>query len=85
MNFVRVVAPSEVVSATSTASRPKLVASANKIVAAVRADEEKKLVAALQTIGVDWSAPPQVASAAKGNLDVAVTTTPSGMGVAVRR
>jgi carboxyl-terminal processing protease len=65
----------QLVSSVSAATRPKLVAGAGKIVASVRGDEEKKLVAALQTIGVDWSA--GLASTAKPNLDVSITTSPA--------
>jgi carboxyl-terminal processing protease len=65
----------QLVSSVSASTRPKLVAGAGKIVASVRGDEEKKLVAALQTIGVDWSAPPSPAG--KPNLDVSITTSPS--------
>jgi carboxyl-terminal processing protease len=65
----------EMVAGTSFASRPKLLSSANKVVARVRADEEKKLIAALSTIGVDWSAPPaQQPDAA--NLEVSIAATP---------
>ncbi|MBC7977641.1 MAG: PDZ domain-containing protein [Myxococcales bacterium] len=67
----------QLVSSVSVASRPKLVAAANKIVASVRAEEEKKLIAALQVIGVDWTNAP-VASGAKPNLEVSVTSSPAG-------
>lgn len=66
----------DIVSSTSSSTRPRLVTGAAKIVAKVRADEEKKLVAALQTINVDWSAP-AVAETGKANLEVALSTTPS--------
>jgi carboxyl-terminal processing protease len=68
----------QLVSSLAAATRPKLIAGAQKIVQSVRADEEKKLVAALQTIGVDWSAPPAPAAPAKPSLEVAVATSPSG-------
>jgi carboxyl-terminal processing protease len=67
----------QLVSSVSGASRPKLVAGASKIVASVRAEEEKKLIAALQVIGVDWTTAPAVAGA-KPNLDVSITTSPAG-------
>jgi len=67
----------QLVSSASAPTRPKLVAGAGKLVQSVRADEEKKLVAALQTIGVDWTAAPSAASA-KPTLDVAITASPSG-------
>ncbi|MGH9885475.1 MAG: MXAN_5808 family serine peptidase, partial [bacterium] len=68
----------QLVSSVSAPTRPKLVAGAGKLVSTARADEEKKLVAALQTIGVDWNAPPVTAAAAKPNLDVSITASPSG-------
>ncbi|HMG56003.1 MAG TPA: MXAN_5808 family serine peptidase, partial [Kofleriaceae bacterium] len=67
----------DLVSSMSSPSRPKLVAGAGKLVAKVRADEEKKLVAALQTIGVDWAAAPSAAGG-KPNLEVSVAAVPSG-------
>ncbi|HEX3757741.1 MAG TPA: MXAN_5808 family serine peptidase [Kofleriaceae bacterium] len=67
----------QLVSSVAASSRPKLVAGAAKIVQAVRADEEKKLVAALQTLGVDWTAAP-AAGAGKPNLEVTVAASPSG-------
>jgi carboxyl-terminal processing protease len=66
----------QLVSSVSAPTRPKLVASAGKIVQGVRIEEEKKLVAALQTIGVDWAAAP--ATAGKSNLEVSVAASPSG-------
>jgi carboxyl-terminal processing protease len=72
----------QLVSTVSASTRPKLVAGAAKIVQSVRADEEKKLVAALSVIGVDWAgAPPSGAAAAaagKPNLEVSVAASPSG-------
>ncbi|HEU4729311.1 MAG TPA: MXAN_5808 family serine peptidase [Kofleriaceae bacterium] len=67
----------QLVSSVSASSRPKLVAGAGKIVASARGEEEKKLVAALQAIGVDWSAPASAAGP-KPNLDVAISTSPTG-------
>jgi len=66
----------QLVSSVSAPTRPKLVAGAGKLVQSVRADEEKKLVAALQTIGVDWTGAP-AGQAAKPSLDVAITASPS--------
>ncbi len=66
----------DLVSSVQSASRPKLVAGASKIVAKVHGDEEKKLVAALGVIGIDWSAPG--AAAETPNLDVQLTTNPAG-------
>jgi carboxyl-terminal processing protease len=67
----------QLVSSVSASTRPKLVAGANKLVQSVRAEEEKKLVAALQTIGVDWTAA-AAAGTGKPNLEVAITTSPAG-------
>ncbi|HEU0032388.1 MAG TPA: MXAN_5808 family serine peptidase [Kofleriaceae bacterium] len=67
----------ELVSGASTPSRPKLVASASKLVTRVRAEEEKKLVTALAAIGVDWSPAAQTQDAA--NLEIAVATTPKAV------
>ena len=67
----------QLVSSVSASSRPKLVAGAGKLVAAVRADEEKKLIAALAVVGVDWAGAPAPA-AGKPNLDVSITASPSG-------
>ncbi len=47
----------DLVSTVSASTRPKLVAGANKLVARVHAEQEKQLIAALNVIGVDWSAP----------------------------
>jgi carboxyl-terminal processing protease len=66
----------QLVSSVSAPTRPRLVAGAGKIVQSVRADEEKKLVAALQTVGVDWTAAP--AAAGKPSLEVSVAASPSG-------
>jgi carboxyl-terminal processing protease len=60
----------EVVSSVNVASRPKLVAQAKKVVERVRSEEEKKLVAELSRLGVDWSAP--VAEAGTANLEVSL-------------
>src|SRR6185503_8190681 len=68
----------QLVSSVNTSARPKLVAGASRIIASVRSDEEKKLVAALQTIGVDWNAAPATAPATKPSLDVSITASPSG-------
>ena len=66
----------DLASSVQSSSRPKLVAGASKLVAKVRGEEEKKLVAALGVIGVDWTAPD--AGAASANLDISLTTTPAG-------
>lgn len=60
----------------TTANRPRAVAAATRVVNRVRAEEEKKLITALQTIGVDWSAGPTQGDAA--NLEVSITTSPNG-------
>ncbi|MGN6105466.1 MAG: MXAN_5808 family serine peptidase [Kofleriaceae bacterium] len=67
----------ELVSSVSGNSRPKLVAAASRTITKIRGDEEKKLTAALGTIGVDWSAPP-AGQAEPANLEVALTTSPNG-------
>src|SRR5690606_4049999 len=51
--------------------------SAARTVARLRAEEERKLVAALKRLGVDWSAPDATATA-PANLEVAVTTSSPG-------
>ena len=68
----------ELVSTVSASSRPKLVAGAAKLVNRVRGEEEKKLVAALSVIGVDWAAADANGSATGANLDVSLETSPSG-------
>ena len=65
----------DLASSVQSSSRPKLVAGASKLVAKVRGEEEKKLVAALGVIGVDWTAPDVGGPSA--NLDISLTTTPS--------
>src|SRR6185295_5369052 len=67
----------QLVSSVTTPTRPKLVAGAAKLVQTVRAEEESKLVAALQTIGVDWSNG-AVAGTGKPNLEVTLAASPSG-------
>ncbi|MBA3540300.1 MAG: PDZ domain-containing protein, partial [Deltaproteobacteria bacterium] len=65
----------ELVASMSSSSRPKLVAGAVKLVNRVRGDEERKLMTALQTIKVDWSAP--TAATELPNLEISVTTSPA--------
>ncbi len=60
------------------ATRPRGIAASAKVVTRVRAEEEKKLVTAMQGIGVDWAAAPAQGEAAAPNLEVALTTSPSG-------
>ncbi len=67
----------EVVSSVTASSRPKLVSAAAKVIQRVRADEEKKLVTALGTITVDWSAP-TAADTQPANLEVSITTNATG-------
>ncbi|MGE5181688.1 MAG: MXAN_5808 family serine peptidase [Acidobacteriota bacterium] len=66
----------DLVSSVNASTRPKLVAGANKLVQRVRADQEKKLIAALGQIGVDWSAP--TTTSGQPNLEVSLSTTPGG-------
>lgn len=62
----------DLVSTVNASTRPQLVAGAAKLVAKTRVDEEKKLVAALAQLGVDWSAPPPVAQPNGANLEVSL-------------
>jgi len=62
----------EVVSSVNVAARPKVVNAARKVVERIRGEEEKKLVAELQKIGIDWSAP--VAESGAANLEVSLQT-----------
>ncbi|MDB4958220.1 MAG: carboxyl-terminal protease [Myxococcales bacterium] len=69
----------ELVSGVAASSRPKLVGGASKIVAKIRGEEEKKLVAALGTISVDWTGPAAQQAAVptdNANLDVTLETSP---------
>jgi carboxyl-terminal processing protease len=67
----------ELVSSLHTATRPKLVNAAAKLVQKVRADEEKKLVAELSKIGVDWSAALAQGEVGNASLDVSLSTVPA--------
>ncbi|HUS30606.1 MAG TPA: MXAN_5808 family serine peptidase, partial [Kofleriaceae bacterium] len=67
----------DVVSGLAASTRPKLLSGAKTVITKYRADEEKKLVAALQTINVDWSAPATLPTA-NANLEVSIATTPTG-------
>lgn len=71
----------DVVSGVNASTRPKLLAGANKVVAKYRGEEEKKLIAALGGIGVDWTVP-AAQQADNANLDIQITTTPAGKIVA---
>ncbi|HEV7559191.1 MAG TPA: MXAN_5808 family serine peptidase, partial [Kofleriaceae bacterium] len=62
----------DLVSSVSSPTRPRLVAGAQRLVGRVRGDEEKKLVTALSTLGVDWNAPTSQSEIA--NLDATMTT-----------
>ena len=64
----------EVVSNVSVAARPKVVAQAKKVVERIRGEEEKKLVAELQKLGIDWTGPAAVAEAGPANLEVSLQT-----------
>ncbi len=63
----------ELVAGVTMPSRPKLLAQASKVVQRVRGEEEKKLIAALSQIGVDWTAP--IAQTDNANLEVTLATT----------
>jgi carboxyl-terminal processing protease len=67
----------ELVSSVTASQRERLVAGAGRLVAKVRAEEEKKLVAALSQIGVDWSAAP-AGQTDSANLDVSLQIGPTG-------
>jgi carboxyl-terminal processing protease len=67
----------EVVSSVSFASRPKIVHAAKKVVERVRGEEEKKLVAELAKLGVDWAGPAANEAGAPA-LEVSLATSPSG-------
>jgi carboxyl-terminal processing protease len=67
----------EVLASVPAGPRPKVVAAAAKTVARLRAEEERKLIAALAQLGVDWSAPDATATA-PANLEVAIATSPAG-------
>nr|MBA3501512.1 hypothetical protein [Deltaproteobacteria bacterium] len=64
----------EVVGSVNVASRPKIVAQAKRVVERVRGEEEKKLIAELQKIGVDWAAPVAQAEPGPANLEVSLQT-----------
>src|SRR5262245_3619749 len=66
----------ELVGTVNAATRPKLVAGATKLVARMRGEEEKKIVAALGALGVDWA--PAVAQAETANLEVSLASIPKG-------
>ena len=67
----------ELLASVPPGTRPKLLAAGAKTIARLRAEEERKLVAALSQIGVDWSAPP-AGQTDSANLDVSVATSPRG-------
>jgi len=63
----------DLASGVTSNNRQKLAAGARQLVAKVRADEEKKLVAQLEQIGVDWSSAPAPSQAdLPANLDVSI-------------
>jgi carboxyl-terminal processing protease len=61
---------------TVSGNRLKLVAGSTKLVTRVRGEEEKKLVAALGTIGIDWAGADKPETGA--SLDVSIATLPKG-------
>lgn len=65
----------ELVASVRTNNRSKLVAGASRLIGKVRGEEEKKLVAELQKIGVDWTGPGSDTGTA--NLEVSLTTSPA--------
>ena len=66
----------ELVASTRSPSRPKLVAAAQRLVAKVRADEEKKLAGELAKIGIDWTGPAG-SETGTANLEISLTTSPA--------
>jgi carboxyl-terminal processing protease len=66
----------QLVSTVTASTRPKLVAGARQLVAKVAADEEKKLVAALGKLGIDWTQ--AAAQTGAANVDVSLAITPTG-------
>lgn len=64
----------------SSSSRAGLIKSARALVAKVAAEEEKRVVASLSSIGIDWSAPPANSNAGTtaAALDVKVAASPAG-------
>jgi carboxyl-terminal processing protease len=63
----------ELVSSVSSSSRPKLAVGAQKLVTRVHAEQEKKLVAALAKLGVDWTAP--TTNDVGANLEISLSTS----------
>jgi carboxyl-terminal processing protease len=72
MRFAR-----DLVSSVSASTRPRLVAGAARLVAKVRGEEEKKLVAALDVLGVDWTAAPSATQPDAANLEVSLQLAPT--------
>ncbi|MBK7537220.1 MAG: PDZ domain-containing protein [Myxococcales bacterium] len=66
----------ELAAASTASTRTGLLKSARALVAKLHAEEEKRLVAALGPLGIDWSA--AAAGAAPATLDLKVTLSPPG-------
>jgi carboxyl-terminal processing protease len=64
----------EVISSVNVASRPKVVIAARKVVERIRGEEEKKLIAELSKIGIDWAGPVAQTEAGPANLEVSLQT-----------
>lgn len=70
---------SSLLASSNGSTRASLLKSAKTLVAKVQTDEEKRLVASLGAIGIDWSAPPANTNVnAAAALDVRVAAQPSG-------
>jgi carboxyl-terminal processing protease len=70
----------DLLGSANAATRPGLIKSARALVAKVQAEEEKRVVASLSSLGIDWSAPPANSNAGNSAaaLEVKVTATPGG-------
>jgi carboxyl-terminal processing protease len=68
---------SDLLASAASPTRTGLLKSAKALVAKVAAEEEKRLVASLSALGIDWSAPPSNMNASAA-LEVKVAAQPSG-------
>jgi len=68
----------DIVAASDKPTRQGMLQVAKRIVAKTRAEQQKKLAAALGALGVDWTAPDQNAAGGGAQLRADVTVKPSG-------
>jgi carboxyl-terminal processing protease len=68
---------SELAASSMASTRSGILRNAKALVSRVQADEEKRLIASLQALGIDWSAPPATSAAAAG-LEIKLAASPSG-------